>query len=727
MNAKMKTIYSKIKLIAQLIYYFGVNWLIFRLYYQLKIKSGYLRYSMPIKSWSDYSLSDLLSAKTINLSAFIQDLKSQSRFFFSSAQLSAYQSILNNSFDNNHHCIQQAEQICAGVFQYFSYQNLSLGKLPNWHQNPFTGLITPKDQHWSQIDDFANGDIKQIWELNRFSFVYTLARAYARTHDEKYAETFWQLIADWRFNNPPNSGVNWKCGQEISLRLMAWLFGLYIFINAKVSTSAQIIELIEMIYVAAERIEKNLQYALQQKNNHGITEAVGLWSVGVIFPEFKTAQRWEQKGRKALEQQARQLIYNDGGFSQNSLNYQRVMLQDYLWALCLAKKLNKKLSHQLKNKIYQSFKLLWQLQDEISGKVPCYGANDGALILPLNDCDFTDFRPVLQALHYYFKHTKCIDKGPWDEDLLWLFDETALTASVRMVHKTSLNAIHSGYYTLRSPIGFAFIRCGKLYHRPSHADMLHFDLWWRGINIALDPGTYSYNAPAPWNNALASSHYHNNVIVDGQSQSKTFSKFIALPWVKGQVICNITNQNGHLHYWEGQHDGYQRLDDPVSYRRGILQIGSEHWLVLDYLKAKQNHHYQIHFLLADVPHYFTDHKLILQTTAGEFAIQTHSSQKILDSNLVKADPLSPRGWQAPYYNSKQPVLSYAINLQGTNSLVWTLLGPNNYNCALDGNKLTITTPSWQCQLHLNRTDDNLIVSDITLKEFSNGSSELKLD
>jgi len=54
-----------------------------------------------------------------------------------------------------------------------------------------------------------------IWEPSRFGFAYALVRAYWRSGDERYAELFWQLVEDWRANNTPQLGPNWKCGQEM--------------------------------------------------------------------------------------------------------------------------------------------------------------------------------------------------------------------------------------------------------------------------------------------------------------------------------------------------------------------------------------------------------------------------------------------------------------------------------------------------------------------------------
>ncbi|MDZ7696582.1 MAG: heparinase II/III family protein [Deltaproteobacteria bacterium] len=317
----------------------------------------------------------------------------------------------------------------------------------DWHRNAFTGQVAPRDLHWSEISDFEYGDIKLIWEPSRFGFVYDLVRAYWRTGDEKYAQAFWRLVEDWGENNPPNCGVNWKCGQEISFRVMAWCFGLYGFGRAAATHAGRVVALAEMIAVSAERIEGNIGYALNQRNNHGISEALGLWTVGVLFPELRKAVRWREKGRRFLEEQARSLIYEDGSFSQHSLNYHRLMLHDYLWALRLGDLNGQSLSDELKDRVQLAGEFLYQLQDEETGQVPCYGQNDGALILPLNNCHCRDFRPVIGAVHYYFSGERLFEHGPWDEDLLWLFGPDALSASVKEKPRQDLKATEGGYYT----------------------------------------------------------------------------------------------------------------------------------------------------------------------------------------------------------------------------------------------------------------------------------------
>ena len=42
-------------------------------------------------------------------------------------------------------------------------------------------------------------------------------------------QKFLNEIIDWIDKNPVNCGPNWKCSQEISLRVMNWVFAIYFY------------------------------------------------------------------------------------------------------------------------------------------------------------------------------------------------------------------------------------------------------------------------------------------------------------------------------------------------------------------------------------------------------------------------------------------------------------------------------------------------------------------
>ena len=504
----------------------GIHWLFFRIFYAIKLKLGWYQWITPALPWRELTFkSKFTDPNYSNFEVYANYRREKSpAFFFSVVDREDYTSLFS---DAGSEIIKNADAILQGMFLYFSKTTLNNGFPPDWHCNQFTGEYAPNDTHWSKLSEFDFGDIKIIWELNRFTFVYSLVRAYWHSDDSRYAEAFWKLVEDWQNHNPPNCGVNWKCGQEITFRVMAWCFGLYGFMDSTSSSDMRICNLTKMIAVSGERIENNIDYALSQNNNHGISEAAGLYTLGLLFPEFKRSAIWKKKGRKHIINQVNNLVYDDGSFSQYSLNYQRLLLEELIWIAQLASLNNEPYESSVIYKIKTLKDFLFQCQDETSGRLPSYGAQDGTYLLPLSQCDFLDYRPTIQLAQYLTEGNLAYESGPWDEALFWLFGKQALKAEKNKPSRTDFVARETGYYTIRTPLAFAFIRCGRHFHRPSHADQLHVDLWWRVVNIAQDAGTYSYNARSPHNHAYKNTSFHNTVTV-GWSQSNGECKPVPL-------------------------------------------------------------------------------------------------------------------------------------------------------------------------------------------------------
>ena len=118
-------------------------------------------------------------------------------------------------------------------------------------------------------------------------------------------------------------------GQEAALRLMAWTFGFYQFSTSPRLHLRRIAQFTVMVAAHAERIYKNLDYAISTRSNHTISEAFGLWLVGLLFPELKDAEKYLRLGGQLLEQEAAAQIFPDGTYSMYSLNYHRFILHIY--------------------------------------------------------------------------------------------------------------------------------------------------------------------------------------------------------------------------------------------------------------------------------------------------------------------------------------------------------------------------------------------------------------
>ncbi len=89
--------------------------------------------------------------------------------------------------------------------------------------------------------------------------------------------------------------------------------------------------LTDLIYFHLERINNNILYAIAQDNNHGTSEAAGLFIGGIFlskfnFKKYPKTGKYAKNGRYWLEKRVSKLIEADGSFSQHSVTYHRVML-----------------------------------------------------------------------------------------------------------------------------------------------------------------------------------------------------------------------------------------------------------------------------------------------------------------------------------------------------------------------------------------------------------------
>src|SRR5262249_52646349 len=105
-----------------------------------------------------------------------------------------------------------------------------------------------------------------------------------------------------------------------------------------------------------------------------------------------------------------------------------------------------------------------------------------------------------------------------------------------------------GTYVLGDWPRRAFFRCVDYLDRPGHADQLHLDLWWDGVNLACDAGTYLYNGLPPWNNSLAFTRVHNTVTLDGQDQMTRASRFLWVRWARGLLRYGAGSEDDQLEF-----------------------------------------------------------------------------------------------------------------------------------------------------------------------------------
>ncbi|MFL0706818.1 alginate lyase family protein [Cylindrospermopsis raciborskii] len=426
--------------------------------------------------------------------------------------------------------LTSAKAIIQGQVEYFSKHVYTVGNPPQWKINPWDNIpFSNSENHWSRLNEFSGSDIKICWELSRWEWSTLLVRAWRITGDKIYFDTWQNWSNDWNHKNPAHSGYNWKCGQECGIRLINGLLAAYLAGIQPTDAGFK-----HWIITHCERISLPIYYGVAQNNNHGTSEAAALFIGGLWLLQagVSSGQRWCDQGRFWLETLVAKLLMPDGSFSQNSLTYHRVVLD----TLCQVEWWRKHFNQpQFSNSFYThaqtAIDWLWNMIDEESGDGSNLGANDGAKLFALHNCDYRDFRPTLQLSAFLFYNQRWLPPGPWDEPLTWL-NIGSISSVQPPIQKTWVYP-DGGYAVLRPPSGttWALLRLPHYKFRPSHADALHFDLWVRGKNVLRDGGSFSYNTGDDQCSYFRGTKSHNTVQFDNQDQMPSLGRFLFGDWL----------------------------------------------------------------------------------------------------------------------------------------------------------------------------------------------------
>ena len=564
--------------------------------------------------------------------------------------------------------LQRAQEIIDGSYHPFGGNASPLSfELP---QSPLT--------HWTKYGDNVEGlDIKWIWEPARFTWAFDLARACLRRPDPRYAECFWRRFDEFVSQNPVNLGPNWVSAQEAAIRIITWCLLYPIFSKFPSTTSERKTHLAESIWQHAARIPPSLGYARSQNNNHLLSEALGLIIAGTMFsPVSNMAKKWLATGMVEFDSGLIKQIEADGTYGQHSANYHRLMLHLALLYYVYAQRLGSKIPDSVSERLAQATRWAIDQLDPVSGRLPNLGHNDGSLLLPMGCVDYRDYRPTLQAASLAFLGETCLLPGPWDELHTWLGIKAG-----RSKPRQASQAVHK----LVSGTAWATLRGVRFQGRPAHADQLHVELWWDGINLAQDAGTYAYNEALPWQNALASTQVHNTLSVDGADQMYRAGKFL---WIdQANTKWLQVDETGAI---AAEHDGF--LKNGVLHRRSIRFDGEKHFVVNDILlyKRQGEHRIDLHWLLPDWQWNLTgqnlqlrdqDHLVSLTVSASNFSSQAPLADPQISliragENLIGQRENCIMGWASDTYGQKSPALSlnisYVANNDFTIQTTWTL-------------------------------------------------------
>ncbi len=542
--------------------------------------------------------------------------------------------------------VERGDEVLRGQFRLFGGDCHDVGFPPAWHRHPLTRKPAPRG-HWSALsDDGASGDIKWLWEPARFSFAYALSRAFVASGQARYRDAFTVAFADFVRENPPYRGVHWSCGQETAHRLIAIVWASSVF---GIPTAAGQERLTQFIYDSGRRIAAALDYALSQRNNHGLSELCGLWLCAGVCPDLPDASGWQSLVRARLPRLLDDQFAADGSYIQESLSYHRTALELLLLLQFFARGFGHEPLPGVTAALRRATRYLLCFADDASGQLPNFGANDGSRVLPLASVEHGDARPTLQLANFLSSGERAYPPGPWDETAAWFGHHLPLDTKLA---RPRACVFPSGNARSQRGASSVFLRAPEhRHHRPSQADSLHVDVWWQSENLALDPGTYLYSGAPPWGNSLAETRVHNTVSVGDMSQMIRRGRFFWTHWNQAALRLAHDLPGGTIFCASTHADPERRF----SHER-MLVHSSAGVLVLDRVAGPALAPIRVHWNLLD-----GFEKIgpgLFQRGPVRFGCEAQPHGRSLS---FTADPGSNLGWHAPTYGRKLPC--HAVELE----------------------------------------------------------------
>ena len=440
-------------------------------------------------------------------------------------------------------------------------------------------------------------------------------------------------LSDWCKNNPSYMGVNWKCAQEASIRI------IHLAISAKVLDQKIMLDDLKNLIIAhLKRISSSTTYALSQENNHITSEAAALYIGGLWCLEnnIQKGQQWKSQGRSLLEKSVFKLVDKDGGFSQYSVNYHRLFLDTIssveiirLWFE------DESFTNTYYNKIRKSTLWLYALVNSENGDAPNIGANDGSNLLAASSHDYRDYRPSVQLAMVLFRSRIAYPIGVGINFFLRLNDILLPTKKIQKAK--SQNFTDSGLFVLKNKSVSVYLKYPKYKFRPKHCDALHMDFWIGTKNIFRDCGTYKYNSSFENNFNFSGVKYHNTIQFDNREQMPSLGRFLRGEWLNSQDVLFEKKSKSEVFArasyrdWKG------------SYHKREVQLIDRKLVIKDTIKGfKKNATLRWNLLKANW-------KLKDSTLESQYcAIKIDSSMPIVTTTLNS-------GWDSRYYSKKEEI------------------------------------------------------------------------
>ncbi len=520
--------------------------------------------------------------------------RNEPNFFFNPSEYETYATYLKTNFSKSvTTTIANADDAIGHTFDLLGSGKTNLSKKINWHTDFKSGKFWNND-HYTKIqiiNQKDNSDIKVPWELSRLQHFTDLGKAFWLTEDETYLREFVSTVENWQSENKIDHGPNWTCSMEIAIRVINIIWGLYFFSAKNLLTDSFVQNTIHMIYYHAMHIEKNLEIIDDGANsNHLLSNYLGLFYIGLLFPQFDRSQKWRQLACEGLEKEIMAEINTDGADYECSTSYHRLVLEIFLSAYILGQKNSYNFSESYKNRLQKMLHFSESITTQ-SGVTPYIGDNDDGFIIKLSHDNPASHNHLIElGAHLFSRSLPDFING--SEEILFYFGTEKLENLLTRKISSSLFK-ESGYAVIRSEKLHLLFSATKITPNAlgghKHNDNLSFTLEHNKTPYFIDPGTFCYTSDFAMRNKNRSVKNHNTVAIDSEEQNRFFDSRLFYLFNDSKAEIDLWTNTGQFIIVSGTHRGYARNDSKIIHRRTIqVNLRTSLIEIIDELTGESN-------------------------------------------------------------------------------------------------------------------------------------------
>lgn len=343
------------------------------------------------------------------------------------------------------------------------------------------------------------------WEFNRHPWWIHYAEAYIadRERNANYARTLFAELRDWIDTSPVSliyyslhPGDRWR-HLEVGLRVGTfWPQTFALVKDSPLLSDDLLVDWLKSFYVHARHLEVNAELF----TNRGVTEAFGLYAVGLFFPEFADSTDWVRLGLERLEAMLRHDVTPDGVENEFSPGYHHIIIADIVKMRKLAAANGRSLPAFIEATLLKLFDYL------LFASAP-----DRTLPLLNDSYRFSICPPMAVAADLY----------PDRPDFRWI--ATGGREGQPPERRSQLFP-DAGHAVLRSSwepdACYLLFDAGPFGTSHGHEDGLSLNLYGYGMQHLIDCGPYDYEDRHPYRRYSVGSHGKTIPLIDDLDQNR---------------------------------------------------------------------------------------------------------------------------------------------------------------------------------------------------------------